>query len=791
MISRTRRSVFFQVAALAGVLLFVGPAARAQISGTVDVNVSQKNGDDNECAIAKNPSNAKQLFILCNTGGPGLFAARSTDGGTTWTFPDAADKTIADGDANQGPAACCDPTLAWDTFGNLYITYINSAITAIVTILSTDGGATFSNLASFSGSVDQPTVVAANTSAAGAPVAVWIVWNQSGQMVARGAAVTGLGAIGAFGALQTIPGTAGCSFGDVAIAPSGAVVQACQNPTGGQGPATIFVNTDADGLGAGNFGAAVTATTTNVGGFDFLPAQNARSVDAEAGLAFDHHVGSPHFGRLYLVYTDEVVNESNDFDIMLRFSDNNGATWSAPIRVNDDPPGRSQFLPRIAVDNSTGDISVCWHDARNSATNTAMQEFCTVAPATGATPVFLPNVAISDGASTSNGAGVEFGDYSGLAYFGGIAHPVWADTSNSTGNNPNGTANFDAYTDHVVGGSSGPQIQVPGGVTFGDSCVNSKSEGTLRVCNTSTGDLIVTSITSSNPAFAVVPPSGGFPVVISHDFCFPFAVTFTPTGTGVQTTTLTIVSNDPSNPSLTVQVSAQAGAGALGLMPDVLFPPTVVHTVGACHSARPVVVSNQGTCALTITDITIIGANAGDFSLSGLPALPVTLEAGHIVGEGDLKGVFTPAAVARERTAEVKVTFVSDPATGATSSQMRELCGEGVRTGARVLVTQGGVPVPQVHEIELKRLHGGWFGFKKKVDEEKNVALQTVTPTPGTACAPLQFHREYGAESHRKQLVPGVYELEVEVKIAGKEEEKKTWFNVDTCDFHGTIVVDF
>ncbi|MBZ5657758.1 MAG: hypothetical protein LAO56_21040, partial [Acidobacteriia bacterium] len=126
-----------------------------------------------------------------------------------------------------------------------------------------------------------------------------------------------------------------------------------------------------------------------------------------------------------------------------------------------------------------------------------------------------------------------------------------------------------------------PQVQVPSPPSFAAACLGSKQTAVLKVCDTGPGDLIVTSITSSNPAFAVVPPSGGFPVVISHDFCFPFAVTFTPTGTGVQTTTLTIVSNDPSNPSLTVQVSAQAGAGALGLMPDVLFPPTVVHTVGA------------------------------------------------------------------------------------------------------------------------------------------------------------------------------------------------------------------
>jgi hypothetical protein len=39
--------------------------------------------------------------------------------------------------------------------------------------------------------------------------------------------------------------------------------------------------------------------------------------------------------------------------------------------------------------------------------------------------------------------------------------------------------------------------------------------------------------------------------------------------------------------------------------------------------------------------------------------------------------------------------------------------------------------------------------------------------------------------------VPGVYRLKVEAVIAGKEQEKKTWFKVDTCGFQGTIVVDF
>ena len=96
----------------------------------------------------------------------------------------------------------------------------------------------------------------------------------------------------------------------------------------------------------------------------------------------------------------------------------------------------------------------------------------------------------------------------------------------------------------------------------------------------------------------------------------------------------------------------------------------------------------------------------------------------------------------------------------------------------------------QVHEIELKRF---WklFGFTREVDEAKNVALQTVTATPGSACANFQFHREWGGISNPEQLAPGVYKLKVEVKIGGHEVSKTIWFNVDTCGFNGTIVVDF
>ena len=59
----------------------------------------------------------------------------------------------------------------------------------------------------------------------------------------------------------------------------------------------------------------------------------------------------------------------------------------------------------------------------------------------------LFDLRVSDGASLSTDSGMDFGDYSGLTLTAGTAHPIWADSSNSTGDNPNGTSAFDTYTD--------------------------------------------------------------------------------------------------------------------------------------------------------------------------------------------------------------------------------------------------------------------------------------------------------------------------------------------------------
>jgi hypothetical protein len=290
-------------------------------------------------------------------------------------------------------------------------------------------------------------------------------------MVARGAPVTGLGVFGPFNAQQAIPSATG-SFGGIAVGPGpngGKVIVTYQSPTGGQGPATIFANVDADGLGAGGFGPRITVTSTNVGGFDFIPAQNERSIDSEAGVVWDA-TGGPFNNRIYLVYTEETVNENNDMEILMRTSTDDGTTWSAPVRVNDDATTRSQFLPYVALDPISGIVAVGFHDCRNDngipgpggtnmIPNDDAEYYGTFSTDGGAT--WAPNRRLSGGFSNATASlnGIDYGDYVGLSAFAGKLYTLWADNANCDGTNPNGTLHqFDLYANPLMfsGGSPTP-----------------------------------------------------------------------------------------------------------------------------------------------------------------------------------------------------------------------------------------------------------------------------------------------------------------------------------------------
>ncbi|MEO8287170.1 MAG: S-layer homology domain-containing protein [Chloroflexota bacterium] len=513
------------------------------------VNVSQRSGNESESSVVINPTNPNNIVAFSNLASENsIFRGYTMDGGTTWTRGTVATN-----------AACCDGQAAFDSFGNLFMVYINGSVNQIFVILSTDGGATFSSpVAAGAGSVDQPSIAVGNGS-------VWVDWNQSGSMMARGAPVTGLGTWGPFGAVQTIPSGTG-SFGGIAVGPGpngGKVMVTYQSPTGGQGPATIYVNVDSDGLGAGNFGPRITATTTNVGGFDYIPAQNGRSVDAESGLVWDA-TGGPFNNTAYLVYTEEPVNENNDTEIYVRRSTNDGATWSAPVRVNDDPLGpiRSQFLPYITLDRTSGTVALGWHDARNDngvpgsgGTNGVVNDDSEYygAYSTDGGVNFSTNKRLSGGFSNSaaSGNGIDFGDYVAADSYGGKFVGVWADNSNCDGTNANGTLHaLDLYMGVMTlsGGATptpSPTGTVPTNTPTHTSTLTVTSTATATGTSTSTPSPTRTG-TATNTA---VGTSTNTPISTATSAATSSATT-APTDTTVVTATATTVGTSTATPTV-------------------------------------------------------------------------------------------------------------------------------------------------------------------------------------------------------------------------------------------------
>ncbi len=460
-----RKSLLVSVLSIAVLLLSLSAVpASAKSSIPLNIDVSQRLGNESEEAIAVNPTNSNNIVIFTNIaeGTNGMFLAVTFDGGKTWN-----NRIVGTGNDVFGDT-CCDPSASFDQYGNLFLSWLYNVEQVVPIGLSTDGGLTFNVIATISAPssllttkasraerglfrfVDQETVTTGANS-------VWVVFNAGGPIYAIGAPVSGLGQVGAFTNGQVVPGTNNCTYGDVAIGPQGQVANGCNLTESGQGGGKVFVNVDPDGLGPAPFGDRVELADTHVGGFDFIPAQPDRSIDAEVGLAWDRSNG-PHRGRLYAIYTFEQQNESNNTDIYLRYSDDNGTTWSTPARVNDDNTVNSQFLPKLALDQTTGNIAITWYDARNDLgqggpgdtngiPNDDAQYWGTFSTDGGQT--FQPNFQISAGTSNSHDSGnaIDYGDYSGLSFNAGVAWPSWSDNSNSNGLNPDGAlSKLDIFT---------------------------------------------------------------------------------------------------------------------------------------------------------------------------------------------------------------------------------------------------------------------------------------------------------------------------------------------------------
>lgn len=210
---------------------------------------------------------------------------------------------------------------------------------------------------------------------------------------------------------------------------------------------------DNGGVSFGNDRSVVgvyTPSTTLNGGVD---AYSSPHMDADI-------TDGPYAGRLYVAFMDR-RDGLPDRDIWVTWSDDQGVSWSEPVRINDDTPGnhRDQFHPWLVVDNQ-GIVSVVFLDRRHDPQNLTYHCYLTQSFDGGVS--WTPNEQISSapsdpsyaafGERAAAGAILEgarrgappthstpqiselraglLGEYIGLTGWDGRVTPVWTDIRN-------------------------------------------------------------------------------------------------------------------------------------------------------------------------------------------------------------------------------------------------------------------------------------------------------------------------------------------------------------------------
>ena len=110
-------------------------------------------------------------------------------------------------------------------------------------------------------------------------------------------------------------------------------------------------------------------------------------------IAADHSNGPTH-GNLYVLSSVDPP-DSDPLDVHFIRSSDGGLSWSAPVRVNDDPPGTDawQWFGTLSV-APNGRIDVVWNDTRNSGEDNISELF--YAHSTDAGLTWSDNVALSE-----------------------------------------------------------------------------------------------------------------------------------------------------------------------------------------------------------------------------------------------------------------------------------------------------------------------------------------------------------------------------------------------------------
>lgn len=428
---------------------------------TTDAAVSDPSGDtpsashtQSESSISHNPTtgtlcaayNDSFHGIAQSTGFSGF--SRSTDGGATWVDRGAI------GAPNSG-----DPSLVWrKSDGKFYYAALSNG--GLGVFRSDDDCMTFTFVASVvSGSDDKEIMAVDNNESSAHYGNLYIVWTDfgSGSRIfatrSTNAGATWSAQVALSGAGVQVQGAwpTVAQNGDVFAMwlrfnpfPSGPIdIEGARSTDGG-----VTWSPIANALTGGVSPQDSTATGTC----------GRPALKGNIRLLPSPQIAIGPGGVLHVVYSrdPDTANSGDVIDVYYRRSTDNGATWSAEVKINDDGTTTDQYLPNLSVSDANV-VNIGYYSKQNDTANNLLQDTYSRSSFDGGLTWTAPSVRLSDVSTPifldPSLASCYHGDYDQQTMAGGFANLQWSDDRNIQGGHNDPDTFFEAVpagTDFLV-----------------------------------------------------------------------------------------------------------------------------------------------------------------------------------------------------------------------------------------------------------------------------------------------------------------------------------------------------
>jgi hypothetical protein len=400
-------------------------------------------GSQDEFQIDINPLNHMQAIGASNdlirTSGTGVYT--TNDRGKTWTAMDLP----------LGQSSCCDPGIAYADDGSAYFVNLDTSPAAFHIMRTTNNGATWVARTDITPGDDRVNIVVDNSATSPNHGRIYVTYtdfmttgatNEIKLYYSDDHATTWHGPVNVSHTGAT--GTAYPQSSQPRVATDGTVYVGFQYyPTGTYSSAKDMIAKSTDG--GQTFAAATTISAGPhlQGGLDLGDQRGYFAVNA--GCTTFRHRSFPIIGidptnsqNVYAMWAGgnlEQAYSCGSFqgfhsDVLFSKSTNGGSTWSAPLKVNDDPPGHDQYYPWMDV-SANGTIWIGWHDRRDDPQNFKHVWYMDRSSNGGTS--FGTDKRVGDFRSLPDDF---IGDYAGLAAENDLVLPMWWDSRNSVDGDP-------------------------------------------------------------------------------------------------------------------------------------------------------------------------------------------------------------------------------------------------------------------------------------------------------------------------------------------------------------------